>query len=147
MNIRQSMVFVVLAVFLPFLGCDDSSGGEGGTTPEEGEARVVESFTCREVDGASRPIGITEIFSQYHDNQICLWISWKNVEDQHVAEVAWYDPGNNKDYESSEEFDSSTGEQITWFYVDPASMDLGRWEVEIWLDDVFHRSHFFVIEE
>lgn len=127
-------------------GCD-SSGGEGGTTPEEGEARIVESFTCRDVEGSGRPVGITEIFSQYHDDRIYVWISWENVEGEHVAEAIWYDPGGSKEYESAEEFDSSNGEQITWFYVEPASMDLGRWEVEIWLDDVFHRSHFFVVEE
>jgi hypothetical protein len=126
-------------------GCE-SSGGGGGTTPGD-EPRIVESFTCREVDSQSRPTGITEIFYQSLDERIYTWVEWENVGGAHTTQAVWYDPGGSRNFDSSQQFNSPTGEQITWFYVDPAGMSVGRWEVELWLDNAFHRSHFFVVEE
>ncbi len=142
---HMRMVVVFLVSILLFAACD-SSGGGGGTTPGETDARIVESFTCRDVDAQGRPSGISEVFYSDVDQRIYLWVSWKNVRDTHIAETVWYNPGGHKDYESSEEFTSTTGEQVVWFYLAPGSMTMGRWEVEIWLDNEFHRSHFFVIE-
>lgn len=140
------MRWVVLSLLLSVLAGCESSGGGGGTTPGD-EPRIRESFTCREVDSQSRPTGITEIFYRSLDQRIYVWAHWENVDGNHTAKAVWYNPSNNKDFEGNQQFTSPSGEQITWFWVDPAGMALGRWEVELWLDNGFHRSHFFVVEE
>ncbi len=139
------MRVVLLVACAVFVACE--SGGGGGSVTPDTSPRIVESFTCRDVDPQSRPLGITPIFSRSADRRIYVWAQWKNVESTHTASAVWYDPGGSKDLESSKEFTSPTGEQIVWFYISPAGMTLGRWEVELWLDGVFHRSHCFLVEE
>jgi len=142
---RYAVKWVLICLCAFLVGCE-SSGGGGGTTPGDSPS-IVESFTCRDVDAQSRPTGITDVFFPSLDERIYVWARWENVDGSHTAHVEWYDPSGDKDYESDESFTSSSGEQITWFYVSPAGMSVGRWEVELWLDGVFQRSHFFVVEE
>jgi len=141
-RITISLAFII---FLVLCGCD-SSGGGGGTSPDENAARIIESFTCRDVDSEGRPTGITEIFDSSEDDRIYVWMSWENVSNTHIAKAIWYNPSGGRELDGSEEFTSGSGYQIVWFYLDPAALSSGRWEVEIWLDNDFHRSHFFVID-
>lgn len=136
---------LVLGACLAALGCE-SSGGGGDVTPGD-SPRIVESFTCRQVDSQARPVGITQVFLRSEDDRICVWAAWEHVDGAHTAQAAWFDSDGSKIFTSDREFTSPTGEQITWFFVNPAGMSLGRWEVELWLDGAFHRSHFFMVEE
>jgi len=142
---KRLTIAAVLTIFLVLTGCD-SSGGGGGTSPDENAARIIESFTCRDVDSEGRPLGITEIFDASEDDRIYVWVSWENVTNTHIAKAVWYNPSGGRELDGTEEFTSESGYQIIWFYLDPGAFTSGRWEVEIWLDNEFHRSHFFVID-
>lgn len=142
-----TLLFAILAIGLNGCG-EDSSGGSGITDIGRGEPVIVDSVMAISVF-EERPDGITDTFSADVNEQIFLWILWNNIEEQHTVEVSWFSPNDALDEPpfrtESQTFASTTGEKITWFYIDMPS-DTGEWFVEIYLDGLFERSHIFWIE-
>ena len=129
-------------------GCDDTgSGGSGSISPLRDEPLILDSALAINVSD-DRPDGIADTFFDTSD-RIYLWIFWVNVEGRHTVEVNWFSPLDDIDAppfrEDQETFTSSTGDQITWFYIDAPSGGFpdGEWFVEIFLDGLFERSHVF----
>ena len=131
-----------------FGGCDDAgSGGSGSVSLLRGEPVILDSALAINVSD-DRPDGIADTFFDTSD-RIYLWIFWVNVKGRHTVEVNWFSPEDDIDAppfrEDQETFTSSTGDQITWFFIDAPSSSFveGEWFVEIFLDGLFERSHVF----
>jgi len=146
-------ILIVLAVLLPipFLsGCEARSGGGAVVTPMRDEPAIVDSVMAIDVH-EDRPNGITNVFFS-DDEQIYLWIYWINVEGRNKVEVRWFSPDEEVDdppyWEETQSFTSTTGQQITWFFIDKPSggFTKGDWSVEIFLNDNFERTHIFTVE-
>ncbi len=82
---------------------------------------------------------------------------WENIDKTHNVRVDWYSPAEDDDdppfWSEEKRITSTTGEKITWFYIDAPEGGLslnrftsGYWTVEVFLDDLFERSHFFYME-
>ena len=135
-----------------FSGCDETgSGGSGSSDVFRGEPAILDSaLTISVID--DRPDGITDVFFSDTSDRIFLWIYWTNVEGRHVVDVSWYSPDRVLDdppfREERETFSSATGEQITWFYIErpPNGFPKGEWIVEIDINELFERSHLFLVE-
>ena len=132
-------------------GCDDAgSGGSGSVGLLRGEPVILDSTLAINVSD-DRPDGITDTFFDTSD-RIYLWIFWVNVQGRHTVEVNWFSPLDDIDSppyrEDQETFTSSTGDQITWFFIDAPSGGFpeGEWFVEIFLDGLFERSHVFDVK-
>ena len=129
-------------------GCESQSGGSSSISPFKGEPMIVDSVLSLDVVD-NRPNGITDTFRS-DDERIYLWIYWINVEGSHNVRVEWFSPeqgtGEPPYYKSTEYFTSS-GEQITWFYLEkPAGgFARGEWEVYVYLDNSFERSYLFYV--
>jgi hypothetical protein len=131
-----------------FGGCDNtSSGGSGSVSLLRGEPVILDSTLSINVSD-DRPDGITNTFFDTSD-RIYLWIFWVNVQGRHTVEINWFSPEDALDAppfrEDQETFTSSTGDQITWFFINAPSGSFveGEWFVEIFLDGLFERSHVF----
>ncbi|MDE0298812.1 MAG: hypothetical protein OXN17_09285 [Candidatus Poribacteria bacterium] len=143
---------VLLWVAAVFSGCDETgSGGSGSSDVFRGEPAILDSaLTISVID--DRPDGITDVFFSDTSKRIFLWIYWANVEGRHSVDVRWFAPDSALDAppfrEERETFSSSTGEQITWFFIERPSNGFprGEWIVEIDIDDLFERSHLFLVE-
>ena len=129
-------------------GCDNAgSGGSGSVSLLRGEPVILDSTLSINVSD-DRPDGITNTFFDTSD-RIYLWIFWVNVQGRHTVEINWFSPEDALDAppfrEDQETFTSSTGDQITWFFIDAPSGGFteGEWFVEIFLDGLFERSHVF----
>ena len=129
-------------------GCDNtSSGGSGSVSLLRGEPVILDSTLAINVSD-DRPDGIADTFFDTSD-RIYLWIFWVNVEGRHTVEVNWFSPqneiGDSPFLADQETFTSSTGDQITWFFIDAplGGFSDGEWFVEIFLDGLFERSHIF----
>ena len=129
-------------------GCDNAgSGGSGSVSLLRGEPVILDSTLAINVSD-DRPDGITNTFFDTSD-RIYLWIFWVNVQGRHTVEINWFSPEDALDAppfrEDQETFTSSTGDQITWFFIDAPSGGFteGEWFVEIFLDGLFERSHVF----
>ncbi len=132
-------------------GCDNAgSGGSGSVSLLRGEPVILDSTLAINVSD-DRPDGITNTFFDTSD-RIYLWIFWVNVQGRHTAEINWFSPEDALDAppfrEDQETFTSSTGDQITWFFIDAPSGGFteGEWFVEIFLDGLFERSHVFDVQ-
>ena len=147
---------ILLALSIGLSGCEETrSGGHGATDLSRGEPSIVDSVLAIAVH-EDRPDGITDVFSSGVNDQVFLWILWKNIEETHTVEVSWYAPGDDLDnpYRSDKRtITSTTGEKITWFYIDAprvqslnVGFEQGEWLVEIYLDGLFERSHLFFME-
>ena len=144
----------ILLVFLGGIilgGCDSSpSGGSGSLDLLKGEPAILDAVLAVDLID-DRPVGITDTFFASSD-RIYLWIYWAAVEGRHTAAVSWYSPAQDLDAppfrEDAESFTSSTGDQITWFFIDRPSGGFtdGEWSVDIYLDELFERSIFFRVE-
>jgi hypothetical protein len=137
-------------LLLPFVGicavllaaCDEERASGELIGPLSG-VHVAESVLAIAVfEGV--PVGITDTFLQ--DEIVHLWVRWNNLEPPHDAEAVWYDPNGDEVDVSLVEITDGPAEQITVFSLDltPTSM-LGFWEVDLWLDGEFHRSHLFEV--
>ena len=148
-NMRFFLVLFLGSVI--FGGCEESpSGGSGSLNLLKGEPAILDSVLAISISD-DRPDGIADVFFDSSE-RIHLWIFWANVEGRHRVEVRWFsqeqdveDPPFRKDQET---FSSSTGDQITWFFIDRPSdgFPTGEWFVEIFLDDLFERSHVFFVQ-
>ena len=142
-----------LVLWLPLLitlsSCNEaSSGGSGFTDVGRDEPAIIDSVLAISVFD-DRPDGITTTFSAGINDQVFLWILWANVEEQHTVEVSWFSPDDDLDdppsWTEKKTLTSTTGDKITWFYIDLPDVT-GEWFVEIYLDDLFERSHIFWVE-
>jgi hypothetical protein len=137
---------IVVVLLILTLGCGEE-GGSGAVEPMADEPMVLESVMCLDVDD-TRPVGITNSFLK-SDAEIYVWIYWTNVEGRSTVEAIWFEPDKDSAfYEESQTIDSSTGFAITWFFIErPAGgFSEGEWSVDIYLDDLFERSHIFSVE-
>ena len=139
--------FFLISIILG--GCDDAgSGGSGSVSLLRGEPTIIDSALATNVN-EDRPDGIVNSF--FKDERIYVWMFWVNVQGRHTVEVNWFSPDDDLDSppfrEDHETFTSSTGDQITWFFIDPPSTGFpeGDWYVEILLDGLFERRHLFSV--
>ncbi len=141
---------VLLSLTIAVGGCsEDPSGGSGFTDVARGEPTIVDSALAISVFD-DRPDGITNTFSAGVNDQVYLWLLWANITEEHTVEVSWYSPEDGLDdppfWEEKQTFTSTTGDKITWFYIDLPDI-IGEWFVEVYLDgDLFERSHVFWVE-
>ena len=158
---KQKYISLLVIVLLPLAvvlnGCEESkSGGSGAIDIGRGEPNIVESVLAISVED-DRPNGITDTFDPELDKQVFLWLLWGNIDESHTVEVLWYSPEDDLDdppfWSEKRTISSTTGEKITWFYIDAPKGGLsgdrfvsGYWTVEVFLDGLFERSHFFYME-
>ena len=143
---------VLLSLAVAVSGCSDtSSGGSALIDVGQDEPMIVDSVLAISVF-EDRPDGITTTFSAEVNDQVFLWILWANITEPHTVEVSWYSPEDDLDdppfRTEQQTLTSTTGDKITWFYIDLPEPDIiGEWFVEIYLDDdLFERSHVFQVE-
>ena len=119
-----SIFTILFLVGIIFGGCDESGeGGSGSISLLEGEPAILDSVLAINVSD-DRPDGITDIFFDTSE-RIYLWVFWGNVKGRHTVEVRWFSPEEAVDdppFRDEElTFTSSSGDEITWFFVDPPS--------------------------
>ena len=149
-----SPYFIILGItLLPLMmalsGCNETaSGGSGFTNVGRDEPTIVDSVLAISVFD-DRPDGITTTFVSGVNDKVFLWVLWANVGEQHTVEVSWFSPDADLEdppfWSERKTLTSTTGNEITWFYVNLPD-DTGEWFVEIYLDDLFERSHIFWVE-
>ncbi len=157
-HIYTSLIATTFLIFALILnGCEEStSGGSGATDIGRGEPKIIDSVLAVDITD-DRPTDITDTFDPEIDDKVYLWILWDNIDDGHEVKVNWISPDDDLDdppYHSEEiTINSSTGDKITWFYIDAPTGGLGGtqfatgyWIVEIFLDGLFERSHLFYME-
>ena len=141
---------ILAAALLPLMvalsSCSEtSSGGSGFTDVGREEPTIIDSVLAISVFD-DRPDGITTTFVAGVNDQVFLWILWGNITEQHTVEVSWFSPDDDLEdppfWSEKKTLTSTTGDKITWFYIDLPD-DTGEWFVEIYLDDLFERSHIF----
>ncbi len=139
MKARWLLAFLAV---LALSSCDDEKAGGELVGPLAGP-RVAESLLALGVfEGV--PVGITNSFAQ--DEIVHLWVRWEALEPPHVAEAVWYDPFGDEVAATALDIASGPAEQITVFSLDLTSgSSEGDWEVELWLDGEFQRSHLFLV--
>ncbi|UCC72773.1 MAG: hypothetical protein JSV86_20865 [Gemmatimonadota bacterium] len=133
---------LVCLSLLALTACEDEEASGELVGPLAGP-HVAESVLALGVfEGV--PDGITDMFVQ--DETVHLWVRWNRLVPPHTAEAIWYDPSGDDVDVSLVEILDGPAEQITVFSLDltPSSMT-GFWEVDLWLDAEFHRSHLFEV--
>ncbi len=156
--IYTSIIAIPFLIFALLLnGCEEStSGGSGAIDLGRAEPKIIDSVLSVDVVD-DRPSDITDTFDSELDDKVFLWILWDNIDTGHKVEVNWISPADDLDdppYHSEKiTISSTTGEKITWFYIDAPTGGLsgerfasGYWIVEIYLDDLFERGHLFYME-
>ena len=139
----------LLPLMIVLIGCSEtSSGGSGLTDVGRDEPTIVDSVLAIDVF-EDRPDGITTDFFADANERVYLWILWANIAKQHTVEVSWFSPDDDLEdppfWNEKQTLTSTTGDKITRFYIDLPD-DTGEWFVEIYLDDLFERSHVFWVE-
>jgi len=149
------MLFLSIAFILS--GCEETtSGGSGAIDIGRAEPKIIDSMLAVSVVD-DRPSDITDTFDSELDDKVFLWILWDNIDTGHQVEVNWISPDDDLEdppYHSEKiTISSTTGDKITWFYIDAPTGGLsgekfasGYWIVEIYLDDLFERGHLFYME-
>ena len=143
------LVMALLPLMIALSGCSEtSSGGSGFTDIGRDEPTIVDSVLATDVF-EDRPDGINTTFVVDVDDQVFLWILWSNVEKRHTVEVSWFSPDDDLDgppfWTEEKPLTSTIGDKITWFYIDLPD-NRGDWFVQVYLDDLFERSHWFRVE-
>ena len=154
--IRMSLVrpysilgIAVLPLMIALSGCSETPiGGSGFTDVGRDEPTIIDSVLATDVFD-DRPDGITTTFVVDVDDRVCLWILWSNIEKRHTVEVSWFSPDDDLDgtpfWSEEKALTSTTGDTITWFYIDLPD-NTGDWFVQVYLDDLFERSYWFRVE-
>lgn len=154
---KLSTIIGILLIAGFMHGCEESrSGGSGTVDLARGEPNITESVLAISVF-EDRPEGITDTFDPELDKKVYLWLLWENIDKTHTVKVDWYSPDEDDDdppfWSEEKRISSTTGETITWFFIDTPKGGLshdrfvsGYWTVEIFLDDLFERSHLFYME-
>jgi hypothetical protein len=129
------------ALALAVVGCDDTSTSGAVVGPLVGP-RIVESQLALDVIGGA-PAGITDIFAP--GDFVNLWVHWAELEPPHLVDVVWYDP-SDQSFDTSLDLTENASEQVTVFTLELGDLAAtGRWEVEIYIDGEFMRSHLFLV--
>lgn len=139
---RRILLPVVCLCAVALAACDDEKASGELVGPLAGP-HVAESVLALGVfEGV--PVGITDTFVR--DEIVHLWVRWNRLEPPHEAEAVWYDPNGDEVDTALVEILDGPAEQITVFSLDltPTSL-MGAWEVDLWLDGEFHRSHLFEV--
>jgi hypothetical protein len=136
-----------LAVFCSALAalsaCDDERVSGTIVEPLVGP-RVAESLLALDVEDGV-PAGITDIFQL--GEFVNLWVHWENLDPPHTVEAVWNDPTFGS-YATDVELTEDVSEQVTVFTLELSGLSApGRWEVEVYLDGEFMRSHAFLVVE
>jgi hypothetical protein len=139
---RWLLLALVCGYALVLTGCDEERTGGEVVGPLLGP-RVAESVLALEViDGV--PVGITDIFVQGED--VHLWVHWEDLHPPHEAEAFWFDPFAEQVGFTVLEITGRAAEQITVFTLELTEFsETGRWDVELYLDGEFQRSHSFLV--
>lgn len=138
----KKVLLLLFAASLFFLmACDSTEGGgAGGLEPSDSAARIVDGFMCAGIF-EGKPVGIDNEFWQ--DDRVYIWLNWENMSGEHRVKIIWVDP-NDKLYETSDVFNSKTGELTTYFWLDTTSTaPVGQWLAEVYVDNMFLRSYSF----
>jgi hypothetical protein len=104
--------------------------------------RVAESVLALEVvDGV--PAGITDVFRV--GELVNLWVHWERLRPPHSVDVAWIDPSGSS-LTTTVDIEAPASEQVTVSTLELTGFSAtGRWEVELYLDAEFMRSHSFLV--
>ncbi len=148
-NLYSVLGIALLCLTVVLSGCSETpSGGSGFMDVGRDEPTIVDSALAISVFD-DRPDGITTTFAADVNEQVFLWILWDNIIEEHVVEVSWFSPDEDVEdppfWTEKKRLTSTTGDKITWFYIDLPDTT-GEWFVEIYLDDLFERSHIFWVE-
>lgn len=139
---RINGLALVGACALALSGCDDERASGSVVGPLAG-ARVAESVLALDVIGGV-PVGITDVFEQ--GESVHLWVHWEALDPPHSTEAVWFDPAGSEVAATGLEIGGSASEQVTTFTLDLTNFSAtGRWDVELFLDDEFERSHSFLV--
>ena len=139
-------MFAVSILLVSIAGCEEEGGDKGVLEPLADEPMILESVMCLDIDDG-RPQEITDTFLD-SDDSIFIWIYWSNVPAESEIEVLWFEPGEDIALvRDSQTIRSETGFAVTWFSIDEPLLGFedGEWSVDIYLDDLFERSHLFTI--
>lgn len=139
---KRYLLPLVGAWAVALAACDDEKASGELVGPLSGP-HVAESVLALAVfEGV--PVGITDTFVQ--DEIVHLWVHWNRLEPPHTAEAVWYDPNGDEVDASLVDILDGPAEQVAVFSLDltPTSMT-GFWEVDLWLDGEFQRSHLFEV--
>jgi len=93
------------------------------------------------------------------DDKIYVFASWQNVKGTHTAEAYWYDPQDKLRSVVPVSFESKNGIYNTWFWfkvgqsgnlaivlwTDEGWESIGKWHVDIYLDDKFIQKLNFTV--
>lgn len=142
MKLRASVA--ILAFALALSACEEESASGIIVGPLPG-SRVAESVLALAViDGV--PVGITDTFLP--DELVNLWVHWEDLEPPHEAEAVWFDPAGDQVDFTVLNITRPEVEQITVFTLELITLsETGRWDVELYLDGEFQRSHTFLVVE
>jgi hypothetical protein len=140
---RSRYVAFACAALLTLSGCEEERVSGTIAEPLVGP-RVAESLLALSVEDGI-PIGITDVFRL--NEYVNLWVHWESLDPPHTVEVVWYDPALSS-FATDLELEARASEQITVFTLDLTDLSVtGRWEVEVYLDGEFMRSHAFLVVE
>jgi hypothetical protein len=138
MMLRKLAAIAVLGMALT--ACEDDPQTSGEIVGPLVGPRIAESQLALDiVDGA--PAGITDIF--FRGDFVNLWVHWTALEPPHEVEAVWWDPLDNF-FPTTLDITENVAEQVTVFTLELSDQSTaGRWEVEIYIDGEFMRSHIF----
>ncbi|MDZ7723721.1 MAG: hypothetical protein U5R06_13190 [candidate division KSB1 bacterium] len=138
-----SLIFIGL-LLITVIACEKTEGeGSGGVSPSSSEPRILEAFTCADVQD-NLPLGIDNQF--FVDETIYLWMHWENVQGDHSMRVLWVDPDNDI-IEKTQTFTSESGFYTIYFWIDTSSSaPVGQWLAEIYLNGYLIRSYTFWLD-
>lgn len=140
---RLSRLVAISAVLAVLAACEDERVSGTVVEPLVGP-RVAESLLALDVENGV-PVGITDIFRL--GEFVNLWIHWERLDPPHTVAVVWKDPVFSS-FATDVELTAKVSEQVTVFTLELSDLSAtGRWEVEIYLDDEFMRSHAFLVVE
>lgn len=143
-RIHNYILYIGLFLLLTGLACEKTEGeGSGGVSPSSSEPRIIQAFTCADVQD-NAPLGIDNLF--FVDEVVYFWIQWENVKGEHEVKVLWVDPDEDI-VEKSQHFTSESGFYTVYFWIDTSSSaPAGQWLAEIYLDGQLMQSHTFWLE-
>jgi len=141
------MRYIRLAAYcsaLALLGACDEPRTSGTVVEPLVGPRVAESLLALDVEDGV-PVGITDIFQL--GEFVNLWVHWERLNPPHTVEVVWRDPAASS-FGTDLELTANISEQVTVFTLELSGLSVtGRWEVEVYLDNEFMRSHAFLVVE
>lgn len=132
----------MLGVLLALAACGRERGSGELLGPLAGP-RVAQSVLCLAVvDG--RPVAITDLFERTDD--VHVWVQWEGLEPPHSVEAVWFDPSDSEVESTIIDIAGGPSERVTVFRLELApGSPLGRWQVELFVDGQFMRSHAFFV--